>query len=370
LVVMSYVFFGGMRGTAWVNAFQTVMFLTFGTLAFVLIAKNLGGFDHIVERLAANPKTEGLLTRARISPQEFFSYTFIPLSAIMFPHIAIMCMTAEKVTAFKKTVIFYPLCIAAIWLPSVFLGLVAADQFPGLKPGESDDVILRLLTANTGVVVAGFLGAAIMACVMATDSQILALCTMFTKDIVSYYAGAKRFSETTVVWTGRGFVVAITVVAYLIALALEDKAGIFELAIRFAFSGFAALAPIMLAALFWKRSTKWGALAAALWVAAAMAGSWYLYEMSTAIAPKPGQPLVQIFPMLGDLFLRSPGNVLVYGFLPVMPMVLGSAFFMVAGSLFSKAPSRATIEKYFPPKQTKADAPSAALKPESKVHAL
>ena len=132
LVVMSYVFFGGMRGTAWVNAFQTVMFLTFGTLAFVLIAKNLGGFDHIVERLAANPKTEGLLTRARISPQEFFSYTFIPLSAIMFPHIAIMCMTAEKVTAFKKTVIFYPLCIAAIWLPSVFLGLVAADQFPGL----------------------------------------------------------------------------------------------------------------------------------------------------------------------------------------------------------------------------------------------
>lgn len=350
LVVMSYVFFGGMRGTAWVNAFQTVMFLTFGTLAFVLIAKNLGGFDHIVERLAANPKTEGLLTRARISPREFFSYTFIPLSAIMFPHIAIMCMTAEKVTAFKKTVIFYPLCIAAIWLPSVFLGLVAADQFPGLKPGESDDVILRLLTANTGVLVAGFLGAAIMACVMATDSQILALGAMFTKDIVSYYAGAKRFSESTVVWTGRAFVVAITVVAYFIALALEDKAGIFELAIRFAFSGFAALAPVMLAALFWKRSTKWGALASALWVTATMAGSWYLYEMSAALAPKPGQPLVQIFPMLGDLFLRSPGNVLVYGYLPVMPMVLGSAFCMVIVSLLTKAPTRATLEKYFPAK--------------------
>ncbi len=356
VVVMSYVFFGGMRGTAWVNAFQTVMFLTFGTLAFVLIAKNLGGFDHIVERLAANPKTEGLLTRARISQQEFFSYTFIPLSAIMFPHIAIMCMTAEKVTAFKKTVIFYPLCIAAIWLPSVFLGLVAADQFPGLKPGESDDVILRLLTANTGVVVAGFLGAAIMACVMATDSQILALGTMFTKDIVSYYAGAERFSEATVVWTGRAFVVTITVVAYFIALALEDKAGIFELAIRFAFSGFAALAPVMLAALFWKRSTKWGALAAALWVAGTMAGSWYLYEMSAGLAPKPGQSFVQIFPVLGDLFLRSPGNVLVYGFLPVMPMVLGSAFFMGIVSLLTKAPSRATLEKYFP---ANADSPTA-----------
>ena len=33
MVVMSYVFFGGMRGTAWVNTFQTVLFLCFGAIA-------------------------------------------------------------------------------------------------------------------------------------------------------------------------------------------------------------------------------------------------------------------------------------------------------------------------------------------------
>ena len=102
----------------------------------------------------------------------------------------------------------------------------------------------------------------------------------------------------------------------------------------------------MLAALFWKRSTKWGALAAALWVAGTMAGSWYLYEMSAGLAPKPGQPLVQIFPMLGNLLLRSPGDLLVYGYLPVMPMVLGSACFVGVDSLLTKAPSRMTLEKY------------------------
>src|SRR5205823_4557419 len=37
-------------------------------------------------------------------------------------------------------------------------------------------------------------------------------------------------------------------------------------------SGFAAMAPIMIAALFWKRSTKWGALASTLFVAAAVTG--------------------------------------------------------------------------------------------------
>ena len=52
------------------------------------------------------------------------------------------------------------LCIMAIWLPCVLLGVIAAQQFPGLKPGESDEVILRLLTANTHVWLADALGAA------------------------------------------------------------------------------------------------------------------------------------------------------------------------------------------------------------------
>ena len=58
-----------------------------------------------------------LLTRERISPYYFFSYTFIPLSAIAFPHILIFCLTAKRMVQFKKTVIFYPLCILLIWSP-------------------------------------------------------------------------------------------------------------------------------------------------------------------------------------------------------------------------------------------------------------
>ena len=143
-----------------------------------------------------------------------------------------------------------------LWLPCVFLGVVAASQFPGLRPGESDDVLLRLLTANTNVWLAGILGAGIMACVMATDSQILAMSTMFTEDVFAHYGGRQRFGPQTEIWTGRAFVVGVTVVAYLIALQLKNKASIFELAIRFAFSGFAAMVPVMIAALYWRRSNN------------------------------------------------------------------------------------------------------------------
>jgi solute:Na+ symporter, SSS family len=137
-------------------------------------------------------------------------------------------------------------------------------------------------------------------------------------------------------------------VAYLAALVLRDRVGIFELAIRFAFSGYAALAPVMVAALFWKRSTKWGVLAAVLWVSATLIGSWYLHESTAGIAPHPGQPPVPIYPALGSLLLRTPGGVTVNGFLPVLPMVLGSAALVAFVSLLTRPPSRATIERYFP----------------------
>ena len=47
---MSYVFFGGMRGTAWVNAFQTMCFCSFGAIAVAVIGAGMGGFSAAMER--------------------------------------------------------------------------------------------------------------------------------------------------------------------------------------------------------------------------------------------------------------------------------------------------------------------------------
>jgi sodium/proline symporter len=105
-----------------------------------------------------------------------------------------------------------------------------------------------------------------MAAVMASDSQILALSTMFTEDVFAFYGGRRRFGEAIQVRTGRIFVVVLTVVAYLIALEMPQS--IFDLATQYAFAGYAALSPLLVAALFWKGSTRWGALASTVWTAA------------------------------------------------------------------------------------------------------
>lgn len=346
LVVTVNVFFGGMRGTVWVNIFQTILFLLFGAVAVAVISHDLpGGFGEHIRKIVDNPKTSYLVTRERMSERYFWSYTLIPLSSIMFPHMAIMCFAARKVTAFKRTVVLYPLAIMAIWLPCVFLGVLGTQLVPGLK--NPDGVLLHLLNQHAPIWLAGILGAGIISAVMGSDThQVLAVSTMFTKDVFAHYGGTTKYGEKGSVFFARGFILLVTLIAYVIALLTPES--IFELAVRFAFSGFAAMAPVMIAALFWKRSTKYGALASTLWVAGWLALTWYLQRITDGTAPKPGQPPLLIVPDLGHLFERTTAAVTFYGFLPVFPMVLGSAVLMILVSLMTPPPSQPTIEKYFP----------------------
>src|SRR3954469_21882146 len=105
----------------------------------------------------------------------------------------------------------------AVWLPAVFLGVVGAAVIPGLT--KSDDILLKLLTQYAPLWLAGLLGAGIISAVMGSDChQVLALSTMFTKDIFSYYGGKDKYGEKGNVMFARGFVLLVTVVAYFIAL--------------------------------------------------------------------------------------------------------------------------------------------------------
>jgi len=305
-----------------------------------------------------------------VSPQFFLSYTFIPLSTIVFPHIMIFCLTARRMTQFKKTVIYYPLCILAIWLPCVFLGVAANAmlEVPGiaakldarelLASGEAlsaamvtelrqiaagDDVIILMLEHYAPLWMAGLLGAGIMAAVMASDSQILALSTMFTEDIFAFYGGTKRFGERVQVQMGRLFVVVIAGLAYVIAL--RASAGIFNLAVQYAFSGYAALFPLLVGALFWKNSTKWGAFAVTMWTATTVAA---VAVFQGVVPPAAPGTTVSYWTVVGvDVIARTPGGTDVLGFMPVVPMTIVSALLMMAVSLVTTRPSQATLEKYF-----------------------
>jgi SSS family solute:Na+ symporter len=378
LVVMGYVFFGGMRGTAWVNTFQTILFLMFGAIAVTVIGAGMGGFRQVMESLLSSASTAPLLTRERISPLYFFSYTFIPLSSIAFPHIGIFCLTAKRLGHFRRTVVLYPICMLFIWLPSVFLGVAAnaakdvpaiasklearaaLAALPGANPPNAsnpsnvsrlrsqaagDDVILRLVEGYAPLWLASLLGACVMAAVMSSDSQILALSTMFTEDVFAFYGGKSRFGEAVQVATGRAFVVVITLVAYMVALQVPQS--IFDIATQYAFAGYSALAPLLVAAIFWRRSTRWGAFASTAWTALAVAAVAWIQQ--TIPPPAPGAA-VAVWTVAGvDVVTRAAQGALVLGFLPVVPMTIVSALLMVIVSRLTPGalPSQAALDRYF-----------------------
>ncbi|HWT01044.1 MAG TPA: hypothetical protein VN256_12420, partial [Pyrinomonadaceae bacterium] len=99
------------------------------------------------------------------------------------------------------------------------------------------------------------------------------------------------------------------------------------------------------AALFWRGSTKWGALASTVWTASAVVA---VAAFQAAVpAPAPGPPTV-IWSLGGtEILARTPGGTAVFGFMPVVPMVIVSALLMIVVSRLTRKPSEATIERYF-----------------------
>jgi len=71
VVVLIYVFFGGMRGTAWANAFQTIVFMILGVVTFSIIAERIGGFEAASKAVAEKHPSKLMRT---VTPEEESDY--------------------------------------------------------------------------------------------------------------------------------------------------------------------------------------------------------------------------------------------------------------------------------------------------------
>lgn len=336
-VVLIYVFFGGMRGTAWANAFQTSVFMVLGVLTFVTIANALGGTDSFLENLrrASQAVSDEQLSRAKIPKPVFFSFLLIPLSVGMFPHIFQHWLTARSAKAFKLPIVLHPLMIMIVWVPCVLVGVWASSSISGIEAGTKENTVLAdLVKLHAGPALGGLLTAGILAAIMSSlDSQFLCVGTIFTEDVVLHYSRPNRFSEKQTVMMARLFVVGIVVTTY--AFSLFPRA-VFDLGL-WSFTGFTGLFPLVFAAIYWRRLTAAGAIAS---IAATAIGWTILFWRADFGLDKryafPESPI-----RLGETTIIPP-------MLPVVTLVVVSAIVLVAVSLMTRPPSRATVDKFFP----------------------
>ena len=339
-IVLIYVFMGGMRGTAWANTFQTIVFMVLGLITFVVIAWKLGGQESFWASLkaasAAIPREK--LTRLHIPPEKFLTYMFVPLSVGMFPHLFQHWLTARSANSFKLPVVAHPLFIAIVWVPCVLIGAWATSDLITIPPpvaANPNAVLPFLVQKLAGPVLGGFLTAGILAAIMSSlDSQFLCLGTMFTEDVVQPLRGSRRLSDRHELLVARGFIIAIVAVTY--GLSLLEPRRVFTLGV-WCFSGFSSLFPLILAALYWPRLTKAGAYACVL----AAAGSWLWLFAASDFAGRPNFTVDIPVPTAID----ADGA---WQLMPVAAMIAASTAAVIIVSLLTKPPSRPTLQRFFP----------------------
>ncbi|MCY4187671.1 MAG: hypothetical protein OXD30_04230, partial [Bryobacterales bacterium] len=250
-----------------------------------------------------------------------------PLSIGMFPHVYQHWLTAKSAKSFKPLLVLHPICTMLVWLPCVLIGVWATaaalpDGTAIISPGSPVNGELGMMVrALTTPLLGGLLGAGILAAVMSSlDSQLLAIGSMVTNDIAVDLLGRARLGDRQKVRLGRLVVIGVAAAAYWCSLA--EPRSVFTLGV-WCFSGYSALFPLVLAAIYWRRATAAGAIAAVL--ATVAVGLALFREGSYGSDP-------------GYLFM---------GMLPVVPMLAASTLALVGVSLATQPPSARTLKKFF-----------------------
>lgn len=223
--------------------------------------------------------------------------------------------------------------IATVWVlislaAAVFVGILGRSLLPAdsllMTKSGAENVFAQLSKllfhpVFAGVVMAGILAATISS----SDSYLLIAASSVSKNL---YEGIikKNASDKKVMHLSRLVILLIAVIAVFIAW--NEKSVIFEV-VSFAWAGFGAtFGPIMLLSLFWKRTTREGAIAGMI------AGGATVF--------------------IWKLVLKPMGGIL--GIYELLPAFVLSALVIIVVSLLSQKPS-AEIEDEFEKAKTYAD---------------
>jgi sodium/proline symporter len=262
--IILYTILGGFLAVSWTDVVQGLLMLFALVLVPTLVIQRLGGYEPTLHAMVeVNPYfLDPLVDTAgeALSAVAILSLLGWGLGYFGQPHILTRFMAIRRPEHIAGARI-----IGVSWSGAGMLGAVAVGVAgigflkPGLSGGETEKVFIHLVTAVFHPAIAGILLAAILAAIMSTaDSQLLVASSALTED---FYKALWRENakQRELVWVGRGAVMLIAAVAFM--LALQPDAKVLDL-VAYAWAGFgAAFGPTLLLSLFWRRMTASGALA-------------------------------------------------------------------------------------------------------------
>lgn len=272
VVILVYTFMGGFKAVCTTDFIQGLLMLV-AVMAVPIVAYSMmnanGGFDAaLTAHGVQNPSNFLSLTKnddgSNLSMVSIISSLAWGLGYFGMPHIIIRFMAIKSEKEVKKSRVIAITWVVISLAASCFIGLIARGFLdPQLDASSSETAFIKLIQqifSGNGVLIfiGGIFLCGILAAIMSTaDSQLLVTASAVSEDM---YKGAinKKASEKNALWVGKIAVVVIAIIAFLIAL--DPKSSIMSL-VSDAWAGFgAAFGPVVLLALFWKRSNLPGAI--------------------------------------------------------------------------------------------------------------
>lgn len=274
IVIVLYTALGGFLAASTTDFIQSIIMSVALVVVLGFGISVAGGWDAVMENAKSIPHylsltstTDGKGGIVDFGGMSIISTLAWGLGYFGMPHILLRFMAIEdpKKMKISRRVASVWVVIAmsvAIVIGIVGLGMSKVEPTLVLKDSETIIVAIADLLSEYGVIFAllsGVILAGILASTMSTaDSQLLAAASAISNDIM-VGAFKLKVSEKAKMIAARATVIIIAVLG--IFFAWDPESSVFRI-VSFAWAGFgSSFGPVMLFALFWKRTNKWGAMA-------------------------------------------------------------------------------------------------------------
>ena len=320
--VLAYTIIGGFLAESASDFMQSIVMIV--ALSFIVIISTIsaGGIGAVIDNAnnipgfleffgIANPSTYEVIENGKEVAYQYVNNGIpvfedaLPYSALTIcsllawglgyfgmPQVLLRFMAIRKESELKTS-----RRIAMVWVVislgvAVFIGIVGRQLYPVefLTASSAENIFIKLAQSSLPAIVAGFVMAGILAAtISSSDSYLLIAASAVSKNIFQGII-KKKATDKQVMWVSRITLLVIAVIAALIAL---DKESVIFTIVSFAWAGFGAtFGPLMLFSLFWKRTTRAGAIAGMLgggamvfiwkFLIAKLGGVFAIYELLPA----------------------------------------------------------------------------------------
>ena len=291
-IVLFYTTVGGFKAVAYSDFLQGVLMLGCLVLLPLVAIPAAGGWGGMMAALdAADPnllKPMGSFGLSVAGVASAFGFVAVGFAFLGSPQLLARFMAARDRREIEDGGFWAVLCVIGFDVGAVLAGMAGRVLMPGLADPET--ILPELSHALFPAFFTGIFLVVVLAAIMSTvDSLLILASSAVVRDVVQNVFDP-GWSQRTLSLLGKGVTVVIGVVGIVLALAQVRMVFWFVL---FAWSGIAAaFTPVVLCSLFWRRTTRAGAVAGmvggflttVLWVLFFKERFYDLYEMIPGFA--------------------------------------------------------------------------------------